>query len=95
MKKGASYTTYIYRTFDDNNDGSIDFQEFMCALSVTSRGSFEEKLEWAYSMYDQDQDGNITKNEMLNIFNVNRLLYAFTVYFTMHYRKLSSIKLTT
>ena len=36
----------------------------MLALHVTSKGSPEEKLAWAFRMYDVDENGSIEFNEM-------------------------------
>ena len=42
-------------------------QEFVKGLSVLARGTFDQKLLWAFSLYDVNGDGIITKDEMLDI----------------------------
>lgn len=36
-------------------------KELVCDLSLLLRGTTEEKLNWAFNLYDINKDGQITK----------------------------------
>jgi len=51
--------------FDEDGGGSVDFQEFVGGLSAFSgRGGREEKLKFAFKVYDMDRDGFISNGEL-------------------------------
>jgi len=51
--------------FDADGGGTVDFQEFVGGLSAfSSRGGRDEKLQFAFKVYDVDRDGYISNGEL-------------------------------
>ncbi|XP_049422461.1 guanylyl cyclase-activating protein 1 isoform X1 [Epinephelus fuscoguttatus] len=68
-----AYIEQMFRTFDMNKDGYIDFMEYVAALSLVMRGKMEHKLRWYFKLYDVDGNGCIDRHELLNIIKVQFL----------------------
>ncbi|XP_029456120.1 recoverin isoform X2 [Rhinatrema bivittatum] len=62
-----AYAQHVFRSFDANNDGTLDFKEYMVAFHMTSTSKTDKKLEWAFSLFDVDGNGKISKGEVLQI----------------------------
>ena len=63
----TQFSSHIFRSFDKNNDGYVDFREFITAMNIAIRGSLEQKLAWTFSMYDMNGCGYTTRGEMIEI----------------------------
>lgn len=63
----STFSDLVFQVFDTDKSGTVDFKEFITALSISSRGSTDEKLEWAFKLYDRNGDGKISATEMLQI----------------------------
>merc|ERR1719348_1676055 len=64
-KKDASkMEKHVFRIYDANNDGYIDFIEFMVIFHIMSDGTPEEILGKIFRLFDYNSDGTITAKEM-------------------------------
>ena len=61
------FCNHVFRTFDSDRNGFIDFKEFLLAMDVTSSGTPEEKLHLFFSLFDVDGNGYIDLEEMKNL----------------------------
>ncbi|XP_036241390.1 Kv channel-interacting protein 2 isoform X1 [Molothrus ater] len=63
----STYATFLFNAFDTDHDGSVSFEDFVSGLSTILRGTIDDRLNWAFNLYDLNKDGCITKEEMLDI----------------------------
>jgi len=65
--KLAQLTGHVWRIYDVNDDGQIDFPEFACCLHVMVRGSETENLEQIFRCLDINRDGRVSRWELERI----------------------------
>jgi len=63
----TDFCSHVFRQYDKDNNGVIDFREFVTTLSIASRGTPQEKLHWAFQLYDKDASGYLTEAEIVEI----------------------------
>ena len=58
----------MFLFFDKNKDGLVDFNEFIMGLDIVERGTFDEKCQYCFEMYD------IYGTGILDIYTLRQLL---------------------
>ena len=72
----AKLESHIFRMYDKNGDGHIDFREFMIVLYVMSNGTPEENLKQIFRIFDINNDGTLSPQELDRL--VKDLFQMFT-----------------
>ena len=65
------FQSFVFNIFDKDKSGYIDFEEFLQALSVTSRGSIEAKLDCKF----EEKTVQFIKNSLSNFISGAFQLY--------------------
>jgi len=55
---------HVFRVYDTNGDGYIDFIEFMVLFHILSDGTPQDVLGKIFRVFDVNSDGTITQKEM-------------------------------
>ena len=63
-KVASKMGEHVFRMYDVNNDGYIDFVEFMVIFYIMDGGTPEEILEKLFRVFDINSDGSISNKEM-------------------------------
>lgn len=63
----TDYCHYLFLIFELDKSKSIGFKELIVALSITSRGTMKEKLQWSFKLFDQKKTGKVTYDELLDV----------------------------
>ncbi|CAM4792363.1 unnamed protein product [Rotaria magnacalcarata] len=55
---------HVFAVFDKNHDGTIDFNEFLLAVSVGTPHDLDSHLDYVFEMCDVSGDGKVDINEL-------------------------------
>ncbi len=57
----------VFQAFDFDNNGYVDFGEFLIAFWIKAKGSIRNKLIWLFDVYDSDKSGFISMTELTHM----------------------------
>ena len=63
----APFAVQSFQMCDKDGDKTVSFKEFVLAMDVEVNGTADEKAEWAFRLYDADETGAISKEDMREI----------------------------
>lgn len=61
-----AFSRTLFRTINISGTDTVDFHEMLIAFSILTKGSNFEKLRWIFRFYDSDNDGVVSKGEMVS-----------------------------
>jgi len=60
----SEFCDKMFHNFDSNGDGKLSLQEFASAIGVLGKGTKDQKIKFAFELYDTDRSGAISREEL-------------------------------
>merc|ERR1711874_716772 len=64
-KAAVKMSDHLFRIYDKDNNGKIDFVELMAVYQIMAKGSPEQVLNQIFLAFDTNRDGYINPKEMI------------------------------
>jgi len=56
-----------FDAFDVEHEGELDLRQFVIGLSTFAKSGLEEKVRFAFMMYDEEQEGSVSREELADL----------------------------
>jgi neuronal calcium sensor 1 len=63
----VEFSNRVFELMDEDQNGKVDFREFLKTFSIVARGGMEDKIQWSFKLYDMNGDGVIDREELLSV----------------------------
>lgn len=63
IERIGSMCDHIFRAFDVDGNGYVEFGEFLLGFAVCSKGDLKQRLAYAFECYDINSNGYLTQGE--------------------------------
>lgn len=81
--KSTQYADEMFRLFDMDGNGEVDFIEFVRNICMCDSDDVDEKIEVAFALYDKDNSKTITQTEVKNMLEVGTvIIHSFSLLLT-------------
>ncbi|XP_028969831.2 guanylyl cyclase-activating protein 2 [Esox lucius] len=69
-EEASAYMENVFRSFDANQDNTIDFMEFVAAVHLVLRGRLDDRLRWSFKVFDRDGNGCLDREEVKHVVKI-------------------------
>ena len=68
--ESVRFADFAFDIYDLDNDGYVNFMDFVSTLEVYLRGTYEQKVQLLFALYDIDSDDCVMREEVQEIIEV-------------------------